>query len=427
MGNAMMRTARMLAVSGAFCANLFLFSGCCSHRRAGMEFELLHQEMRQMEDYIYHLEDELAHATNRLNQLGDENNSASPDGLPSSVLHETDRATSPPIDPPTHQDNENVRMVPNIELGGDFNLQPPTETNAADGLPSVNLPTNANPIEPQDDTESAAPGANSDFPDDLEDIDSELDELLDSGESDLLPDGANRDHPRQQEMVAEQPIDPHITHIVFNDRRTGGADLDGSPGDEGITVVVEPRNANGQFVPLAGPMTVVVLDPQMKGEDARVARWEVESTDASRSLFEIGPNRGIYLELPWQHAPPQHSRVHVFARYETVDGRRLVADQQITIERQDDISSRWTPSTRFSRQQRRLNNMRDQLADDVIGHPVESNESAEEELIAENPATEQAPHQVESLDRPPAPASPLPSETPRVSDRPRAPTWRPYR
>ena len=377
-----------------------------------------------MEDYIYHLEDELARTCRQLEGAGPE--ILAPERLPTSIFREADETGPRQQDSGEH---EELMRAPDVELGDESDDLDSLDDSLDQELPSVELPTIPDLPESNDDFDlddvDLRPEDDDELsPGEFDDLDSELYELLDS-DPDLLPDGASRSRDTQTDLAADEPIDAHITHIVFNQRRTGGADLDGRPGDDGLSVVLEPRNADGKFVPLAGQITVVVLDPQIKGDGARVARWQVDSVEAASSLFVVGPNRGIHLDLPWEDKPPVHARLHLFARYETADGRRVVADQQITIDRPDELSSRWTPSTRFSRQQRRLNSIRGQLADDPLGRGTDKTKKTphQQRLLVET----QQPDRADNSTRPPAPASPIPAATPRLSDRPRTPGWRPYR
>jgi hypothetical protein len=122
--------------------------------------------------------------------------------------------------------------------------------------------------------------------------------------------------------------------------------LDGQPGDDGLVVVFTPRNQSGQFVPKAGAVSIVVLDPSRQGDLARIARWDFDRAAVEQFLQNSGDAQGIKLELPWPAAPPASPKLHVFARYETADGRKLQADREITVAAPGQIITRsagWTP------------------------------------------------------------------------------------
>ena len=378
-----MRMARMLVLSGLLIATVIVFTAGCRNPWVAMEFDLLHHEMRQMEDYIYHLEHELERKCEEL--AGCRTSNAR------TTMEADDLTTSDSQD-----DLDNVELpIPSVTLGPEeqeepeFLQRPPDEEPTSLEIPDIEGPKNVDEL----------PGAN-------------------------LP---IESHTKTADHTV---IDTEITHIVLNQRLTGGHDSDGVPGDDGITVVVEPRNVDGQFVPLAGTMVLVLLDPQKKDEEACVARWDIDRVKVGRSLYVVGPDPGIHLEVPWSGTEPGHSRLHLFARYETVDGRFLETDQKITIARTGEISTRWIPSTRFSRQQRRLATKDQGLVDDHLSRRVtdktpeveRENDSAPSEVIAD----------IAPVRRPPSTARPLSVASPHHEDRltrgvPKPPEWRPYR
>jgi len=138
-------------------------------------------------------------------------------------------------------------------------------------------------------------------------------------------------------------LDQRVESISLNPRLTGGADFDGQPGDDGICVLVEPRNRSGDFVPEPARVSVVLLDPARTGDDARIARWDLDA-DASREFLQTESlDRGLLLRLPWQAALPERNRAHLFVRYVTADGRKVEADREIEIESADRIAHNWTP------------------------------------------------------------------------------------
>lgn len=138
-------------------------------------------------------------------------------------------------------------------------------------------------------------------------------------------------------------IDTKVTHLHLNPLHTGGADFDRVPGDDGLSVLLEPRNGSEQFVPLAGPVSVVLLDPAQVGDAARVARWDFGQSEAEGKLLRDTPRRGIHLELPWPAKIPASNRLQLFVRYETADGRKLQTDREIYITLPGQFSERWTP------------------------------------------------------------------------------------
>lgn len=139
-------------------------------------------------------------------------------------------------------------------------------------------------------------------------------------------------------------IDRHVTAIHINPRLTGGYDFDKQPGDEGVMVVIEPRNRNGQYVDETGQLSIVVLDPQKEGKDAYVARWDFESYEAQEKMKRSLLGKGIHMQLPWPGGYPESETLVLFVRYETPDGRKIEQKKEIRVQLPLKISSRWTPA-----------------------------------------------------------------------------------
>ncbi len=157
------------------------------------------------------------------------------------------------------------------------------------------------------------------------------------------------------------PADSRVTHIALDPQRTITRDFDGKPGHDGISVVLEPRNVSNQFVPAAGPVSVVVLDPQLENSASRIARWDIETDEISQRL-QSG-EQGIHLNLPWPKGRPRNSMLHLFVRYTTKFGERLEADMEIDAAREQELSSRWTPKSSSNQTPRQfsLNPIREQI------------------------------------------------------------------
>jgi len=115
-------------------------------------------------------------------------------------------------------------------------------------------------------------------------------------------------------------------------------------GDEGLNLLIEPRDAEGRLVAAAAPVSVVVLDPALTGEAARVARWDFAAEEIAARLATTTDGQGILLEAAWPAGPPNHSRLHVFVRYTTDDGRRVEADRAIEVALAGEEAPRWQPA-----------------------------------------------------------------------------------
>ncbi|MCE9607846.1 MAG: hypothetical protein K8U03_23415 [Planctomycetia bacterium] len=138
------------------------------------------------------------------------------------------------------------------------------------------------------------------------------------------------------------PADLSVKTISLN-RRTGGWNSDGKPGDDGILVVIEPRNARGEVVPTPGSVSLVVIDPAAEGDAGRFARWDFTASDAGALVRPLatGGSGGLHFELPWPETPPAHARLKLFIRFHTDDGRRLQAEKDLVVDLGTGSSAAW--------------------------------------------------------------------------------------
>ncbi len=134
------------------------------------------------------------------------------------------------------------------------------------------------------------------------------------------------------EDSARTESDPQrVTKILLNRRLTGGYDFDGRPGHEGVMVVIEPQNAQGQYVSVPGALLIEVTDPGKQGMAAQVGKWRFDALESAAYFKESLLGRGAHLQLPWPGEPPDHQRLRLTVVYDTIEGRKLRAEKMIKI------------------------------------------------------------------------------------------------
>jgi hypothetical protein len=142
------------------------------------------------------------------------------------------------------------------------------------------------------------------------------------------------------------------TQLVINQRLTGGLDRDGRGGDEGLMVVVEPRDAGGHLVRAKGAVAMALLDPAESGESSRVARWDFSAQDVQHHYVGSVLGRGLQFQLPWPGEPPKNSELRLYVRFITEDGQKLNAELPIDV--RPPASKGWAPNHNASRPGSRL-------------------------------------------------------------------------
>ncbi len=147
----------------------------------------------------------------------------------------------------------------------------------------------------------------------------------------VRPTGAYSGRNRMPDPKALLANSRKVDRIELNAQLTGGWDADAVAGDEGIRVMIEPRGPDGQLLPAAGSISVVVIDPALAGAEARLARWDISPEDCAERFYSGPEGEGILLHLTWPTRVPVHSRLHLFVRFTTEDGRKIERDTPLTV------------------------------------------------------------------------------------------------
>jgi hypothetical protein len=364
--------------------------------------ESVNAEYRQLEDYVYCLEDENAKLEARLAALQDNYNRVRAGQPPreGGLFRRRSESGGTELAPP--RIDEGSTNPPEIEIPGAASSAPAIRGRSTLQRPKLEEPSETLDLGPPSieipeiPSTPAAPGSAPKTP---------------ATESLPLPSRPTNASPNVPELLPIKPADPQVTHIHLNPLMTGGADFDGQPGDEGLSVVIEPRNAADEFVPAAGAVSIVVLDPEKQGDAARVARWDYTLPATEQKLATATAARGIQLEMPWPASPPANNRLKLYVRYEGPDGRQLQSERDLYITPPGQVAQRWTPRSAERSRPR------------AIVPPAEAAAVANPEIIASaEPAVAVASDQRPT--RPTAPPAEL-SEEPQLAQQPAA--WSPHR
>ncbi len=113
-------------------------------------------------------------------------------------------------------------------------------------------------------------------------------------------------------------------------RGTGGVDDDGLPGDEGLMVVVVPKDEDGSAVKVPARVQMAAWEITPAGLKNPIGSWTVPS-DKLRPTWKSGLiSSGYFISVPWQ-TPPSTDRVRIAVRLITTDGRAFEADRDVYV------------------------------------------------------------------------------------------------
>ncbi|MFM8635534.1 MAG: hypothetical protein ACKOEX_12105 [Planctomycetia bacterium] len=118
-----------------------------------------------------------------------------------------------------------------------------------------------------------------------------------------------------------------VTHLVLNPEGTSCADADGDGASDAMTIVFEPRDAEGRLVATMGDVSIAIYEPltaataaDPSGEGACIARWEIPAAEAAASFRRTSRYRGLQIVKPWPGQRPMADHVRVFVRMRTFEG-----------------------------------------------------------------------------------------------------------
>lgn len=158
------------------------------------------------------------------------------------------------------------------------------------------------------------------------------------------PEKASRQSAADEEMASVNPDRlADVEEIYINSILTKVSNLDDIPGNDGLLLVLEPRDDKGRYVPSAGAIAVELRDPRRTGERARIAAWEMDSHQTGQYLRRPKQGRGIYLPLRFSSPITKFGRLQLVVRYTTSDDRELEATHDLVIDRATAARDPWFP------------------------------------------------------------------------------------
>ncbi len=137
--------------------------------------------------------------------------------------------------------------------------------------------------------------------------------------------------------------DTKVIEVAFHPTLCRGQVLESTDANDGLYLVLQPRNAAGQTIDLPASLTVVALDPNRPDNQSKIGRWTFTEEEVDAMLEPIGISHGFHIPLQWQAVKPSGDAVQIHIRYEMNDGRRLINERRIQLHVPSAGSASWTP------------------------------------------------------------------------------------
>lgn len=154
----------------------------------------------------------------------------------------------------------------------------------------------------------------------------------------LMRSEATVDNLRRENDVlrAGSGLSPELAAANFSVRKlvigrgTAGVDNDRIPGDEVLTVWIEPRDADDHTMKAPGYLQIAVLEINSNGSKTLLSTWDIDPERLRCSWKQGLLSIGYEIVLPWQ-TPPRVENIRVAAKWTLPDGRCFEADKDIKV------------------------------------------------------------------------------------------------
>jgi hypothetical protein len=301
------KTTRPRLALATFAAVAALAGGC----RSGAQSDIVEREMRQQEDQIYALQDDLSNYQQLVCQYRSEN-----EALKQQLAECPTAKTTPAAKPAVNNDagRSRLKQSPQTPIPPSIKSKGPQlgEPETPPGVPKLEL---GEPEVPPLKDSSA--------------IESPIFHFVSyEAAADYSEDAAstpqNTAEPRKSLIATDLPEQVVLRGQIVRDEGAAGPR---------ILAHVEPRLSSGQPVAFRGPMSLMVLDPNREGHAASIARWDFGTEDLGQAAVRTA--EGTTLEFPLQLPPeaPTDRPVELWARLLRVDGQKLLAHATIDLSR----------------------------------------------------------------------------------------------
>lgn len=145
----------------------------------------------------------------------------------------------------------------------------------------------------------------------------------------------------RDQVAALQALGPdRLSNLFVVDRielvsLTGGADYDGVPGDDGVTVYLRPVDADGNVLKAAGEIIIELLDTSVPGAPRSLGQYIHNDPEQLRKLWYSGIWTDHYtIRCAWSPdaGKPRSREVLVKANFnDFLTGRRFTAAKLINV------------------------------------------------------------------------------------------------
>lgn len=143
--------------------------------------------------------------------------------------------------------------------------------------------------------------------------------------------------------ATEVIADRRVVELAFHPILCRSVNFDDDDQEDGVFLVLQPRNQGGQFVPVPALLTVEIIDQSRETTKSQIGFWEYSIAEVKDKIQPIGSQQGIHLTLPWNGPNPKADRITVRATYIFENGRQIASQKELFISGPGKLKTVWTP------------------------------------------------------------------------------------
>jgi len=128
--------------------------------------------------------------------------------------------------------------------------------------------------------------------------------------------------------------DEDLKHIYFPEqivigKLSGGEDYDGEPGDDGVTVYIQPTDRTGDVLKVVGAIRVELFDLQAAEGAKLVGECIVPAEKASEHWHGQLMTYHYSIRCAWKNGPPKHDEITIRVTFVDYLSERVITAQAV--------------------------------------------------------------------------------------------------
>jgi len=159
-----------------------------------------------------------------------------------------------------------------------------------------------------------------------------LQETIKQKDHQLLAQKAAIDELHSQLQVARSISEDDLKKVFYPqtliiDKLSGGADYDGQPGDDGVTVYLKPVDPEGDVIKVAGDIHIQLYDLAAAPDQNLVGEYFIPVDQVGKLWHGKLLTNHYTIKCPWPKGPPQHTEITIRAIFVDYLTKRVVSAQ----------------------------------------------------------------------------------------------------